>query len=139
MKTIFYLLLITLTIVGCKSKQMSVEPTVPLQPALQPVEEVVGAEEQITVRQEDVQLTHGTEMMTYCIILGSFEVEKNAVDLRQSLIDMGFTHSSIMRNNLGMYRVSAACYDSESQARVELLKIRHQYEQFHDAWLLITH
>lgn len=95
-------------------------------------------EEQITVLEEQVTLTHGTDMMHYCIILGSFVNEHNAVDLRAALIKEGFTRSSIMQNKAGMFRVSAVCYNDESQARAELLKIPHQYPQHADAWLLIT-
>lgn len=136
MKITIYLLMIVLALAGCKSKKVYTSSV--QQPVHQPVEEVVAQEEQVTIKEEEVRLTHGTEMMHYCIILGSFINEQNAVDLRKSLIEKGFAKSSIMQNRQGMYRVSAVCYDDENQARTELLKIRRQYAQFHDAWLLIT-
>ena len=134
MKIIIYLMVIMLALAGCKAKKSYTAPVPPEQP--QAVVEEVVAEEQITVKQEDVKLTHGTDIMRYCIILGSFVNEQNAVGLRKSLIEMGFTKSSIMQNKEGMYRVSAACYDNDAQARAQLLEIRRQYAQFQDAWLL---
>lgn len=87
-------------------------------------------------RPEKVTLTQGKELMSYCIIVGSFSYESNAVRLRNSLIESGFLGSSILRNSEGMYRVSAECEDSHVAAWQEVSRIRSQYPQFHDAWLL---
>jgi hypothetical protein len=50
---------------------------------------------------------------------------------------MGY-HSIIMKNSAGMSRVSIAGFDEEASAREELLKVREQYPEFADAWLLIS-
>lgn len=137
MKTGFYLLLILLVLAGCRSNK-AYTGVVKHYPETAPVEEEVAMDESVTVKQEEVILTHGTEMMRYCIILGSFINEQNAVDLRETLIGMGYSGSCIMQNKQGMYRVAAECFDEEAPARTELLQIRHQYPQYKDAWLLMT-
>jgi len=48
----------------------------------------------------------------------------------------GFLGCSIMQNSEGMYRVSAVCDDTHADAARELIRIRRQYPQFRDAWLL---
>ena len=57
--------------------------------------------------------------------------------MRNKLNGMGYT-SIIMRNEAGMSRVSIAGFDEEAPARAELLRIREQYPEFADAWLLIS-
>ena len=99
-------------------------------------EEVVEAP--VTIKQEEVVLTYGNDLMRYCVIVGSFVNEQNAINLRAKLMEMGFTNTSIMRNNEGMYRVSAVCDETEADAREELSQIRTGYSQFRDAWLLMV-
>ena len=91
-----------------------------------------------TCRTEKVEKTVGNELQHYCIILGSFIYEQNALNLRNSLIRKGFLGSSVMRNAEGMYRVSAECSDNYAGAWQELLRIRRTYPDFRDAWLLQT-
>lgn len=89
-------------------------------------------------RTEAVVKTHGADLMQYCVIVGSFIYEQNAVNLQSSLMQQGFLGSSIMRNSEGMYRVSTGCSDSHANAWKEVCRIRSEYPQFHDAWLLKT-
>lgn len=88
------------------------------------------------VKTEAVVKTHGNELMHYCVIVGSFIYEQNAINLRNSLACQGFSNTSIMRNRQGMYRVSAGCDDSWQTAWNEVCRIRQHYPQFRDAWLL---
>ena len=129
---------------GSKKKMLYVE-TEPVEVAVEEnvqeekvPEEVVVEEAPVVVRQEKVTVTHGADLMRYCIIVGSFVNEQYAVNLRQKLAGMDFSNTSIMRNEQGMSRVSAVCYESEADARKELSRIRKQYPQFKDAWLLKT-
>ena len=71
------------------------------------------------------------------MIVGSFSNEDNALKLQAKLNGMGY-HSIIMKNSAGMSRVSIAGFDEEASAREELLKVREQYPEFADAWLLIS-
>lgn len=82
-------------------------------------------------------MTHGDVLKLYNVIVGSFANETNAINLRNKLNGMGYT-SIIMRNENGMNRVSIAGFDEEAPARAELLRIREQYPEYADAWLLIS-
>lgn len=144
MKVIVFLFAMVVTLACCKPKEilMTQEAGYLTQ---QPVGVVVNEEIQDTlvialspadVRREEVTLTQGEEMMRYCVIVGSFKYEQNAIRLHNKLTKMGFSGSCIMQNKEGMYRVSALCNDHLTVARAKLSDIRHLYPQFSDAWLL---
>ena len=88
----------------------------------------------VVSREENVTMTHGDVLKRYNVIVGSFS---NVVRLQAKLNGMGY-HSIIMKNSAGMSRVSIAGFDEEGAAREELLKVREQYPEFADAWLLIS-
>lgn len=144
MKAMVLLSAMVIALACCKPKEKLMMPEAG-NLTQQPVEVAVKEEIQDTlvvttvpadVRREEVTLTQGKEMMRYCVIVGSFIYEQNAVRLCQKLTKMGFLGSSIMRNKEGMYRVSALCTDHLTVARAKLADIRHLYPQFSDAWLL---
>ncbi len=91
----------------------------------------------VVSKEEKVTMTHGDVLKRYNVIVGSFGDQNNAINLRNKLNEMGYT-SIIMRNEAGMSRVSIAGFDEEAPARAELLRIREQYPEFADAWLLIS-
>ena len=78
----------------------------------------------VVSREENVTMTHGDVLKRYNVIVGSFSNVDNAVRLQAKLN--------------GMSRVSIAGFDEEGAAREELLKVREQYPEFADAWLLIS-
>ena len=91
----------------------------------------------VVSREENVTMTHGDVLKRYNVIVGSFSNVDNALKLQAKLNGMGY-RSIIMKNSAGMSRVSIAGFDEEASARVELLKVREQYPEFADAWLLIS-
>ncbi len=91
----------------------------------------------VVSREENVTMTHGDVLKRYNVIVGSFSNVDNALKLQSRLNGMGY-HSIIMKNDAGMSRVSIAGFDQEGPAREELLKVREQYPEFADAWLLIS-
>ena len=91
----------------------------------------------VVSKEENVTMTHGDVLKRYNVIVGSFSNVDNAVKLQAKLNRMGY-HSIIMKNDAGMSRVSIAGFDEEEAAREELLKVREQYPEFADAWLLIS-
>lgn len=93
--------------------------------------------ENVVMRKEEVKVTHGGAAKSYCIIVGSFGDENNAVSFRKQLLDNGFPGTIIMQNKQGMNRVCVASFDGEQKAREELLRIRQSDENFKDTWLLI--
>lgn len=138
-----YILMIGLLFTACHSnKKManraeftSVEPVeVTVRETVR--DTMVVEEEPQPARPETVVKTHGADLMHYCVIVGSFVNKQNAINLRSSLMRMGFLGTSIMQNDEGMYRVSAECSDSHEETWKEVCRIRSQYPQFRDAWLL---
>ena len=91
----------------------------------------------VVSKEENVTMTHGDVLKRYNVIVGSFSNVDNAVKLQAKLNGMGY-HSIIMKNDAGMSRVSIAGFDEEEAAREELLKVREQYPECADAWLLIS-
>ena len=91
----------------------------------------------VVSKEENVTMTHGDVLKRYNVIVGSFSNVDNAVKLQAKLNGMGY-HSIIMKNDAWMSRVSIAGFDEEEAAREELLKVREQYPEFADAWLLIS-
>ena len=91
----------------------------------------------VVSKEENVTMTHGDVLKRYNVIVGSFSNVDNAVKLQAKLNGMGY-HSIIIKNDAGMSRVSIAGFDEEEAAREELLKVREQYPEFADAWLLIS-
>ena len=91
----------------------------------------------VVSKEENVTMTHGDVLKRYNVIVGSFSNVDNAVKLQAKLNGLGY-HSIIMKNDAGMSRVSIAGFDEEEAAREELLKVREQYPEFADAWLLIS-
>lgn len=143
MRIVFCILMTGLLFTACHSnkkmanlaKFTSVEPVnVTVQETVR--DTLVVEEEPLPARTEAVVKTHGADLMHYCVIVGSFVNKQNAINLRSSLMNKGFLGSSIMQNNEGMYRVSAECSDSHEEAWKEVCRIRSQYPQFRDAWLL---
>ena len=68
------------------------------------------------------------------VIVGSFKSKEKAEALRKRLVFMGFRNSTILRNEQGMYRVSAASFDTHEECWNEVRRIRKQYPQYADAW-----
>lgn len=87
---------------------------------------------------ESVTTTQGKIPLHYCVIVGSFMYPRNAISLRNKLMLQGFSDASIYRNTAGMYRVSVLCEDSHEAAWEDVCRIRSEYPQYHDAWLLET-
>ena len=90
-----------------------------------------------SLRREEVKLTQGVELKKFCVIVGSFANIDNAISLMNTLKGMGRTTCSIMENAQGMNRVSIMSFDTESEARGELARVRENTD-FKDAWLLMS-
>lgn len=85
------------------------------------------------LREEKATVTEGAIKACY-VIVGSFKSKQKAEVLRKKLIFMGFKNSALLQNESGMYRVSAASYDSHAACWDEVFRVRKEYPQFSDAW-----
>ena len=143
MKNGMLLLLLGVVLTACHSRrEMTVRQqaevvSFPVESDQERVRDTAVAEEVAEpAKAEAVVKTHGDELLHYCVIVGSFVNEQNAVNLRNSLMRQGFSGTSVMRNDQGMYRVSDGCDDSWRDAWSEVCRIRNRYPEFRDAWLL---
>lgn len=106
--------------------------TVPQTPVVK--DTVVSVDPVAPVQQEKVTDTAGDTLRHFYVIVGSFKSKQKAEDLRRKLRFMGFKNSAILENEKGMYRVSAACFDTHAACWEEVFRIRKEYPQFRDAW-----
>lgn len=92
---------------------------------------------EIVVKEEKVKMLDvENEQFKYYVIIGSFRVLENAKNYKQQLIKEGFS-PVLMENENGLYRVSVAAYNDESEARSKIAAIRTNYKKYSDVWLLI--
>ena len=92
---------------------------------------------EIVVKEEKVKMLDvENEQFKYYVIIGSFRVLENAKNYKQQLIKEGFS-PVLMENENGLYRVSVAAYNDESEARSKIAAIRANYKKYSDVWLLI--
>ena len=70
------------------------------------------------------------------VIIGSFRIPENAKTYQQQIAKEGFA-SVILRNEAGLYRVSVMSTDDITRARDNIMKIRRDFPQYWDTWLLI--
>ena len=71
----------------------------------------------------------------FFVIIGSFRNRDNAIRYQKIIKDKGFS-SVLLRSDLGFYRVSVKATDDISIARTEIMRIRNQYPEHSDTWLL---
>lgn len=144
MKKFFYLLLAVALFGSCKAKKNYTSWENAYDTASETTENVTSNVQKnqtsdvkmsdAPIRHESVKVTHGSDVKSYCIIVGSFGNIDNAVRLREELLKQGNNGAVIMQNEQGMNRVSIASYDSEQDARIRLSEVRNS---FSDAWLLM--
>ncbi len=96
--------------------------------------------DQSTGRKEEVALVDqstGEQLHNYYVIVGSFSVLDNAKNFNQTLKQKGF-NSNILVNTSKYYRVSVGGHQNEQEARKQLAHIKNSFDQYKDAWLLIS-
>lgn len=109
------------------------EPKIVVKPeptaVTQPQPKIVVREERVeTIESEDPDFN-------YYVIIGSFQSLENARNFKTQLIAQGFV-PVILRSEIGFYRVSVAAFNDEMATRERISRIRQQYEQYSDVWLL---
>ena len=72
----------------------------------------------------------------FLIVVGSFSTKQNAQKLVNELINKGFIKASLAgKSSTNLFRVSCASYNSEKEAKKELIKFK---AEFKGAWVLNT-
>lgn len=86
------------------------------------------------LREEKIVTSDQDSIKSYYVIAGSFKNQKSAEALKKRLIFMGFKESSVIRNEAGLYRVSAGAFDTHAKCWEEVFRIRKKYPQYADVW-----
>ena len=95
--------------------------------------QVVDNLDNISVRQESVQLIHGNGLNSFSVVVGSFGLLSNAESLYQRLKDAGYDAQVVRNEDKNMYRVVASSFAEKSSAVSSRDQLRNTYP---DAWLL---
>ncbi|MCL4482949.1 MAG: SPOR domain-containing protein [Bacteroidetes bacterium] len=138
------LLLLLVSLVGCKTQKIAPKPQPVAQETVAPA---TSATTQKAVKpafissKEERFSTATGEIADYgsnrfFVILGSFSVLENAKRLKTTLAAEDF-HPVILVNKNGMYRVCGNSYAEEGAARARIAEIRAKFPQYSDVWLLI--
>ena len=94
---------------------------------------VVDNLDNISVRQESVQLIHGNGLNAFSVVVGSFGLLSNAESLYQRLKDAGYDAQVVKNEDKNMYRVVASSFAEKNSAVASRDQLRNTYP---DAWLL---
>ncbi len=140
----FLLLLLVITLVGCKTQKIAPKPQPVAQenavPSTQSTAQKVTKPASISSKEERFSTAQGETAdygaNKFFVILGSFSVLENAQRLKATLASEGF-HPVILMNENGMYRVCGNSYAEENEARARIADVRGKYPSYSDIWLLI--
>jgi len=144
---VYILLLLGTLATGCKPKKMTAvdEPAPPTRQIVEPVAEevavdvdhtpsIMSIQERFTFTSDEDKTIH--DQKEFFVIIGSFRRQDNAERFVQSLVAKGFT-PVILLSETGLHRVSVDSFNSETDARSRIMKIRNQFTEHTDTWLLI--
>ena len=122
------------------NNQQAVQQTATDEAVVAPVEakpadqtRVVDNLDNISVRQENVQVIHGNGLNDFSVVVGSFGLLSNAEGLYQRLKDAGYDAQVVKNEEKNMYRVVASSFSDKSAAVSSRDQLRATYP---DAWLL---
>ncbi len=114
-----------------QNAQQYSEP-VEVAPVVAPVvtEQVVDNSD---LRSERLNVMNGGSLKAYNVVCGSFKSVDNANNLRNTLVNKGYSAQVAQNPETGMYRVVASSFDDRASAVSSRNSLRATYP---DAWLL---
>ncbi|MBQ5644678.1 MAG: SPOR domain-containing protein, partial [Bacteroidaceae bacterium] len=94
-----------------------------------------------TYRTEKVVLSSGAEgsLKAFSVVCGSYSRKEGAENIRQTLVDEGYTAIVVQNPSTGLYRVVCASCDTKEAAAVARDKFKAAHPgnvDFQKAWLL---
>ena len=101
---------------------------------LEALDSIHAREERFTFAQEEDKTLHDPNL--YFVILGSFRSADNANRFMDALVTQGF-QPVILISESGLHLVSIDSFTDEDVARIRVQRIRSNYPEYKDAWLLI--
>ncbi|HSV76397.1 MAG TPA: SPOR domain-containing protein [Bacteroidales bacterium] len=140
----FVVFLLALAVSGCRAKLMTIPeaPTPAPRGTIDEVGEVVLPDlSPVPTREERFAFASPTDQVIhdanqYFVILGSFQILENANRFVQILRAKGFV-PVILISETGMHRVSVDSFNEEPLARTRVNRIRNEFPEHLDSWLLI--
>ncbi|GEM_PF-417677 len=128
------------TVPGSETTPQTTTPKVKETPVVTETP-VVADEKPIAIKKEQVSFTNPQEKVqnidnSYFVIIGSFSQLSNAKTYHEKLRNEGFT-PIILHSETGYFRVCVNSYKNETEARSRIARIRHEYKEYADVWLLI--
>lgn len=103
-------------------------------------EEVQRIAQQAVAREEKVTVIENfgySRSGNYFVIIGSFKKHEGAVTASKQAIAQDL-QAFILENSEGLYRIAVYNTADEKTARLRLAKIKTQYPEYAEAWLLIS-
>jgi len=116
---------------AAQTEQEAVVAPVEAKPATET--RVVDNLDNISVRQESVQVIRGNGLNAFSVVVGSFGLLSNAESLYQRLRDAGYDAQVVKNEEKNMFRVVASSFADKSSAVASRDQLRNTYP---DAWLL---
>ncbi len=96
-------------------------------------------EEPVVVRTEEVRVmedkVESEATFEFYVIIGSFSLNANADKYKAEMVNKGFT-PTVLISETGLFRVAVEQTHSENQARTVISRIRSQFPEHNDVWLL---
>ncbi len=114
------------------AQQQAETPPVSVTPVAA-AQQAAPVETSSNVRSERLNVMNGGTLKAYNVVCGSFSKADNASNLRNALVNAGYSAQVAQNPDTGMYRVIATSFDDEASARTSLSSLRAVYK---DAWLL---
>lgn len=113
------------------------EPAVVAPVTTRPATETVVTDnyDNVSVRQESLQVVDGAGLNNYSVVVGSFSVKANAEGLCQQLRNAGYNAQIAYNSGNNMFRVIAATFEDKASAVRSRNEFRNRYE---GAWLLFN-
>ncbi|MGL5273241.1 MAG: SPOR domain-containing protein [Phocaeicola sp.] len=121
-----------------KQQELAAAPTTEVI-EMAPVVTTPAKVENVTVREEKVELVSGTGLKAYSVVCGSFGVKANADGLKDYLDGQGYDALVVYNPDRNMYRVVVASYDDRFQAAQVRDSFKAKYshrDDFQKSWLL---
>ena len=151
MNIILYVIIASVLLLGgCRARRLTIPeapvpahrgviadqpaPSPAVQQPAEPAPQIPTRSERFTFVQPADQAIHETNR--FFVILGSFSVMENATRFVETLRTKGFD-PVILMSETGMHRVSIDSFNDENIARTRVARIRANYPEHADAWLLI--
>jgi len=89
--------------------------------------------ENVSVRNENVNVVNGSGLKSYSVVVGSFSIRANAEGLVSRLRAQGYDAQLAFNSSINMYRVVASTFSDKASAVRSRTSLRNTYP---DAWLL---